>query len=35
MIINNFNEDTFIIFDGNRTMIYDSRIGFLDFKAPK
>ena len=34
MILNNFNEDTFIIFDGNRTMIYDSRIGFLDVKAP-
>ena len=29
----NTKEDNFIIFDRNRTMIYDSRIGFLDLKA--
>ena len=26
-------EETFIIFDRNRTMIYDSRLGFLDLKT--
>ena len=26
-------ENTFIIIDKNRTMIYDSRVGFLDLKA--
>ena len=26
-------ENTFIIFSSNRTMIYDSRVGFLDLKA--
>ena len=29
----NRKENTFIIIDKNRTMIYDSRVGFLDFKA--
>ena len=29
----NKNENTFIIINSNRTMIYDSRVGFLDFKA--
>ena len=29
----NKKEETFIIFDRNRTMIYDSKIGFLDLKA--
>ena len=29
----NRKENTFIIFDKNRTMIYDSRVGFLDLKA--
>ena len=33
-IINyNRKENTFIIIDKNRTMIYDSRVGFLDLKA--
>ena len=27
------NEDTIIIIDRNRTMIYDSKVGFLDLKA--
>ena len=29
----NQKEETFIIIDRNRTMIYDSRVNFLDFKA--
>ena len=29
----NRNENTFIIIDKNRTVIYDSRVGFLDLKA--
>ena len=29
----NWKENTFIIIDKNRFMIYDSRVGFLDFKA--
>ena len=29
----NIKEDTFIIIDRNRTMIYDSRIGILDLEA--
>ena len=29
----NKKEETFIIIERNRTMIYDSRIGFLDIKA--
>ena len=29
----NKKENTFIIFNSNRTMIYDSRVGFLDLKA--
>ena len=29
----NMKENTFIIIDKNRTMIYDSRVGFLDLKA--
>ena len=29
----NKKEDTFIIIDRNRTMIFDSRVGFLDLKA--
>ena len=29
----NKNENTFIIISSNRTMIYDSRVGFLDLKA--
>ena len=33
MIKYNKKEETFIIIDRNRTMIYGSRIGFLDFKA--
>ena len=33
MIKYNVKEDTFIIIDRNRTLIYDSRIGFLDIKA--
>ena len=30
---NNRKENTSIILDKNRTMIYDSRVGFLDLKA--
>ena len=33
MIKYNKNEDTFIIIDRNRTMLYDSIVGFLDFEA--
>ena len=33
MIKYNVKEHTFIIVDKNRTKIYDSRIGFIDFKA--
>ena len=33
MIKYNKKEKTFIIIDRNRTMIYDSRVRFLDFKA--
>ena len=33
MIKYNVKDDTFIIFDRNRTSIYDSRIGFMDLKA--
>ena len=29
----NKKENTFIIINSNRTMIYDSRVGFLDLKA--
>ena len=29
----NRKENTFIVIDKNRTMIYDSRVGFLDLKA--
>ena len=29
----NKKENTFIVFNSNRTMIHDSRVGFLDFKA--
>ena len=29
----NWKENTLIIIDKNRTMIYDSRVGFLDLKA--
>ena len=29
----NIKEDTFIIIDSCKTMIYDSRVGFLDIKA--
>ena len=29
----NRKENTFVIIDKNRTMIYDSRLGFLDLKA--
>ena len=29
----NKQENTFIFFNSNRTMIYDSRVGFLDLKA--
>ena len=32
-IKNNKKENTFIIISSNRTMIYDSRVGFLDLKA--
>ena len=33
-IINYYRkENTFIIIDKNRTMLYDSRVGFLDIKA--
>ena len=33
--INKYNkkENTFVIISSNRTMIYDSRVGFLDLKA--
>ena len=33
IIKDNKKEDTFVILDKNRTMIYDSRVGFLDIKA--
>ena len=33
IIKHNRKENTFIIIDKNRTMIYDSRVGFLDLKA--
>ena len=33
MIKNNRKENTFVIIDKNRTMIYDSRVGFIDLKA--
>ena len=33
MIKYNRKENTFIIIDKNRTMIYDSRVGFIDLKA--
>ena len=33
MIKYNKKEKTFIIFDRNGTMIYDSRVGFLDLKT--
>ena len=33
IIIYNIKENTFIIISSNRTMIYDSRVGFLDLKA--
>ena len=33
IIKNNRKENTFIIIKSNRTMIYDSRVGFLDLKA--
>ena len=33
MIKYNKKEETFIIIDRNRTMIYDSRVGFLELKA--
>ena len=33
IIIYNKKENTFIIINSNRTMIYDSRVGFLDLKA--
>ena len=33
MIKYNRNENTFIIIDKNRIMIYDSRVGFIDLKA--
>ena len=33
MIKCNKKEETFIIIDRNRTMIYDSRVGLLDLKA--
>ena len=33
MIKYNKNVETFIIIDRNRTMIYDSRVGFMDLKA--
>ena len=29
----NRKKNTFIIIDKNRTMIYDSRVGFIDLKA--
>ena len=33
MIKYNMKEKNFIVIDRNRTMIYDSRVGFLDLKA--
>ena len=33
IIKNNKKENTFIIINSNRTMIYDSRVGFIDLKA--
>ena len=33
IIKNNKKENTFIIINSNRTMIYDSRVGFLDLRA--
>ena len=33
MIKYNRKEEFFIIIDKNRTMIYDSRVGFIDLKA--
>ena len=33
MLKYNKKEETFIIVDRNRTMIYDPRFGFLDLKA--
>ena len=33
IIKNNKKEDTFVIIDKNRTVIYDSRVGFLELKA--
>ena len=33
MIKYNRKEKAFIIIDRNRTIIYDSRVGFLEFKA--
>ena len=33
IIKNNKKENTFIIINSNRTMIYDSRVGFLDLKT--
>ena len=33
IIKNNRKENTFNIIDNNRTMIYDSRVGFFDLKA--
>ena len=33
MIKYNIKDDNFVIIDRSRTMIYDSRIGFLDLKA--
>ena len=29
----NMKEDTFIIIDRNKSMVYDQRVGFLDSKA--
>ena len=29
----NMKEDTFIIIDRNKSMVYDQRVGFLDLKA--
>ena len=33
IIKNNKKENTFSIINSNRTLIYDSRVGFLDLKA--
>ena len=33
MIKYNNKDESFIIFDRNRTMIYDSRVGFIDSKT--